>query len=97
MKVEGLVGDTAPFGYFDPLGFSKGKTLEQMTSYREAELKHGRMAMAATLGWIVQPSSLQRPRTHSIGVFMCPQMDMHVCSKHVAKPIYTGITQPPSE
>ena len=26
-----------------------------MTSYREAELKHGRIAMAATLGWIAQP------------------------------------------
>eukprot|EP00618_Florenciella_parvula_P025485 CAMPEP_0119479206 /NCGR_PEP_ID=MMETSP1344-20130328/8579_1 /TAXON_ID=236787 /ORGANISM="Florenciella parvula, Strain CCMP2471" /LENGTH=201 /DNA_ID=CAMNT_0007513423 /DNA_START=43 /DNA_END=648 /DNA_ORIENTATION=+ len=55
MKVEGLVGDTAPFGYWDPLGFSQGKSLEQMTSYREAELKHGRIAMAATLGWIAQP------------------------------------------
>jgi len=55
MKVEGLVGDTAPFGYWDPLGFSQGKTLDQMVSYREAELKHGRIAMAATLGWIVQP------------------------------------------
>jgi len=55
MKVEGLIGDTAPLGYWDPLGFSQGKTLEQMTSYREAELKHGRIAMAATLGWIVQP------------------------------------------
>jgi len=56
MKVEGLVGDIAPTGYFDPLGMSKGKTLEQMTSYREAELKHGRAAMVACLGWIVQPS-----------------------------------------
>ena len=28
MQVEGLLGATAPFGYFDPLGFSKGKTLE---------------------------------------------------------------------
>eukprot|EP00617_Octactis_speculum_P019491 CAMPEP_0185746494 /NCGR_PEP_ID=MMETSP1174-20130828/5068_1 /TAXON_ID=35687 /ORGANISM="Dictyocha speculum, Strain CCMP1381" /LENGTH=196 /DNA_ID=CAMNT_0028421225 /DNA_START=27 /DNA_END=617 /DNA_ORIENTATION=+ len=55
MRVEGLIGDIAPFGYFDPLGFSKGKTLDQMVSYREAELKHGRAAMAACLGWLVQP------------------------------------------
>ena len=27
-----------------------------MTTFREAELKHGRQAMAACLGWIVQPS-----------------------------------------
>ena len=26
-----------------------------MTSYREAELKHGRQAMAACAGWMVQP------------------------------------------
>jgi hypothetical protein len=55
MQVEGLLGATAPFGYFDPLGFSKGKTLEQMTSYREAELKHGRAAMAACLHWVLVP------------------------------------------
>eukprot|EP00616_Rhizochromulina_sp_CCMP1243_P010097 CAMPEP_0118961968 /NCGR_PEP_ID=MMETSP1173-20130426/473_1 /TAXON_ID=1034831 /ORGANISM="Rhizochromulina marina cf, Strain CCMP1243" /LENGTH=206 /DNA_ID=CAMNT_0006910177 /DNA_START=30 /DNA_END=650 /DNA_ORIENTATION=+ len=55
MKVDGLVGATAPFGYFDPLGLSKGKTLDQMVTFREAELKHGRIAMAATLGWVVQP------------------------------------------
>ena len=54
-KVNGLVGDCAPLGYFDPLGFSTGKTLEQMTSYREAELKHGRAAMAACLHWVLVP------------------------------------------
>jgi hypothetical protein len=27
----------------------------QMESYREAELKHGRIAMIATAGWMVQP------------------------------------------
>jgi len=50
------VGDISPIGYFDPLGLSKGKTLEQMTSYREAELKHGRQAMAACLHWFVTPT-----------------------------------------
>ena len=55
MVVEGLVGATSPLGYFDPLGLSTGKTLEQMTSYREAELKHGRAAMAACLHWVLVP------------------------------------------
>jgi hypothetical protein len=34
--------------------------VHQMTSYREAELKHGRAAMAACLGWIVQVSRRRR-------------------------------------
>ena len=38
-------------GYFDPLGLSNGKSDEVMNNYREAELKHGRVAMAACLGW----------------------------------------------
>ena len=42
-------------GFFDPVGFSSGKSDEVMYHYREAELKHGRIAMAATLGWIAQP------------------------------------------
>ena len=29
-KVNGLVGDCAPLGYFDPLGFSKGASPETM-------------------------------------------------------------------
>jgi hypothetical protein len=55
MKVDGLPGAIKPTGYFDPLGFSKGKTLKEMNVYREAELSHGRIAMAACLGWLVQP------------------------------------------
>ena len=38
-------------GYFDPLGLSSGKSDDVMSLYREAELKHGRVAMAACLGW----------------------------------------------
>jgi len=34
---------------FDPLGFSR--TLEELDNYREAEIKHGRLAMLAALGW----------------------------------------------
>ena len=46
-------GITAPVGFFDPLGFSSGKSDTIMNYYRESELKHGRVAMAACLGWFI--------------------------------------------
>merc|ERR1719410_1254300 len=52
-KDDTVVGITAPVGFFDPLGLSLGKSDEVMAHYREAELKHGRVAMAACLGWYV--------------------------------------------
>jgi len=55
---DDAVGMTAPAGYFDPLGLSAGKTDEEMTMYREAELKHGRVAMAACLGWYITASGV---------------------------------------
>jgi hypothetical protein len=45
----------SPFGYFDPLQLSKGKTQAEMNQLREYELKHGRVAMAAVFGLIVEP------------------------------------------
>ena len=52
-KDETVVGIVAPTGFFDPLGLSKGKSDEVMAHYREAELKNGRVAMAACLGWYI--------------------------------------------
>lgn len=49
--INDQVGITPPVGFFDPLGLSKGKDDATMKYYREAELKHGRVAMAACLGW----------------------------------------------
>ncbi|EOD05780.1 light harvesting protein [Emiliania huxleyi CCMP1516] len=55
-----LPGITAPFGFFDPAGFcsSDGASNEQVSEgkvrfYREVELKHGRVAMLAALGFPV--------------------------------------------
>uniref|UniRef100_A0A7S0XDX1 Uncharacterized protein n=1 Tax=Chromulina nebulosa TaxID=96789 RepID=A0A7S0XDX1_9STRA len=53
MKLE-LVGASAPLGFFDPFGFSKGVSDETLFKYRESELKHGRVAMLAVLGWLTQ-------------------------------------------
>jgi light-harvesting complex I chlorophyll a/b binding protein 4 len=57
-KDDTVVGITAPVGFFDPLGLSVGKSDEMMMGYREAELKHGRVAMAACLGWYVTASGV---------------------------------------
>lgn len=57
-KDETVVGITPPVGFFDPLGLSAGKSDEVMSYYRESELKHGRVAMAATLGWFITSSGV---------------------------------------
>lgn len=53
-KVNGMLGATAPLGYFDPFGFSKDASPATMKKFREAELKHGRVAMLAVFGMVVQ-------------------------------------------
>ena len=50
----GLVGALAPTGFFDPLGLSTGKDAATLKKYREAELKHGRIAMLAAVGLLTQ-------------------------------------------
>lgn len=41
-------------GYFDPLKLSENKAVREVKKWREAELKHGRVAMLATVGMLVQ-------------------------------------------
>jgi hypothetical protein len=48
------VGALAPLGFFDPLGFSKAGDKEGFNNLRAAEIKHGRVAMMAALGAVVQ-------------------------------------------
>lgn len=58
MAAADLVGASAPLGFFDPLGFSKGSE-EQLNNYRESELKHGRTAMLAVVGFLTQAREKQ--------------------------------------
>ncbi|CAN0098796.1 unnamed protein product, partial [Ectocarpus fasciculatus] len=53
MAASDMVGASAPLGFFDPMGFSKGPA-ERLNAYREAELKHGRTAMLAVVGFLTQ-------------------------------------------
>jgi len=50
----GLPGGENVLGEFDPLGFLDGKDKLEVYRLREAELAHGRVAMLASLGFLVQ-------------------------------------------
>merc|ERR1719230_270236 len=43
-------GQTGPLGFWDPAGFSTYTSEGRMLFFREAEIKHGRICMLATLG-----------------------------------------------
>merc|ERR1712048_1277495 len=48
-----LPGVLPPLGYFDPAGFATDVDKDRLLYFREAEIKHGRVCMAATLGFVV--------------------------------------------
>merc|ERR1712050_581675 len=49
---EGELGVQAPLGFWDPLGFTKDGDIESFNRRRAVELKHGRVCMLATMGYI---------------------------------------------
>jgi Chlorophyll A-B binding protein len=52
-SIDTIPGALAPMGIFDPWGFSKKADEATLKRYREAELTHGRVAMLATVGFLV--------------------------------------------
>jgi hypothetical protein len=53
LKITDLAGINPPTGLFDPLGFASDCPPGTLLFYREAELKHGRVTMLASLGILV--------------------------------------------
>merc|ERR1740116_73250 len=50
---ENELGVQAPVGYWDPLGLGKDGDAEVFRRRRESEIKHGRISMIATIGFMV--------------------------------------------
>jgi Chlorophyll A-B binding protein len=50
---ETLPGAVPPLGFFDPLGFAAKADVMTLKRYREAEITHGRVAMLASVGFLV--------------------------------------------
>jgi len=51
-EASAQLGVQAPIGFWDPAGFSKDNDEATFNRYRSIELKHGRIAMLATMGYI---------------------------------------------
>merc|ERR1711972_580632 len=49
---ESELGVQAPVGFWDPLGFTKDGDAADFTRRRATEIKHGRISMLATMGYI---------------------------------------------
>eukprot|EP00913_Durusdinium_trenchii_P016458 g15472.t1 len=50
---EEELGIQAPVGFWDPVGYTRDGNMETFKRRRETEIKHGRVAMYATMGYIV--------------------------------------------
>ncbi|CAE7597005.1 unnamed protein product, partial [Symbiodinium necroappetens] len=49
---ENELGVQAPFGFWDPIGFTADGDVDAFKRRRATELKHGRIAMLATMGFM---------------------------------------------
>jgi len=63
-----MSGATAPLKGFDPLGLATLGSDETFLWFRAAELKHGRVAMLATTGYLVQAAGFHFPGQLSSGI-----------------------------
>ena len=66
--LDGMEGATKPFGLWDPLNLAEYGTETTVAWYRAAEIKHGRVAMAATVGWILNEMGVTFPGDVATGV-----------------------------
>jgi Chlorophyll A-B binding protein len=60
------IGAQAPLGYWDPLGFCKEGDKETFERLRWVELKHGRVAMLAVVGYLVTYAGVRFPGAEDI-------------------------------
>jgi len=101
--VEDQPGVTEPFGFFDPLNLCpRGKT--GFRKYRVAELKHGRVAMLASVGlvaqhWIRLPGGAFDEVPNGIGALFSIQGSIGFCAIFFAALVLEFLvwTQDPSK
>ena len=85
---ESELGVQPPVGFWDPLGLARDGDVAQFQRRRSVELKHGRISMLATMGYITPEAELGANRsneqhghgqTHFIICFECLQGLVRCC------------------
>eukprot|EP00519_Triparma_laevis_P012896 CAMPEP_0182501738 /NCGR_PEP_ID=MMETSP1321-20130603/12035_1 /TAXON_ID=91990 /ORGANISM="Bolidomonas sp., Strain RCC1657" /LENGTH=204 /DNA_ID=CAMNT_0024706475 /DNA_START=8 /DNA_END=622 /DNA_ORIENTATION=+ len=66
-ELQSMAGATAPLKGFDPLNLATLGSEETLLWFRAAELKHGRVAMLATTGYLVQGAGFHFPGNLATG------------------------------
>ena len=61
MAFEDELGAQAPLGFFDPLGLVADGDQAKFDRLRYVEIKHGRIAMLAVAGYLVQEAGIRLP------------------------------------
>ena len=84
--LDDMPGITAPAGKFDPLGLALVGTEETLNWFRAAELKHGRAAMLATTGFLLQAAGVHFPGMLSSDVYFESLSGMHPVDQWAAVP-----------
>merc|ERR1719261_1643409 len=79
-----MEGAMPPVGYFDPWGLADMGTPETLAWFRAAELKHGRVCMAAVTGWLV----------NAAGIYLPGNIDYSGGSRIVAQTLYSLLSFP---
>jgi len=65
---ESELGVQAPTGFWDPLGFTRDGDVDAFKRRRASEIKHGRIAMLATMGYITPELGIKLPGELTPGV-----------------------------
>ena len=55
------IGAQAPLGFFDPLGLCADEDRANFNRLREVEIRHGRCAMLAVVGWLTTAAGIRLP------------------------------------
>lgn len=61
LSLDDIGGSSAPLPNFDPLNLANVGSDETLRWFRAAELKHGRVAMVATTGYLVNAAGIHFP------------------------------------
>eukprot|EP00435_Cladocopium_sp_Y103_P072964 s114_g41.t3 len=69
------LGVQAPVGFWDPVGYTRDGDIENFKRRRETEIKHGRVAMYATMGYIV-PEYFKWPGHWQLLGYLSPSMGL---------------------